>query len=1085
MNVESARGIADAETISGFRLSPVQWSLWRRQSKTGILRARARARIEGALDADRVADCLSDILARNDILRAAFRQLPGMEAPLQIVRDHVRPVVEYYAWHTCSASEREERLRNLWNRDPAFELHDGPLLAAALARTGDNEHILQITAPSLVADAESLTLLLREVAAQANGAAPAARSDVQFLNLSEWCHEVREEADHAVHRNFWADQANADAARIALPFARSAQPGAIGEVRVETLRSDPSSVLAAWSLVLARYASAQELTVYHRVSGRLFDELAEAVGPMATFVPLRVQWTADESFSTLTGRIDRSLAEAADHLPHFDGRSAGMERPQIGFEYHETDRPREDAAAPLRDVEAQDQLEEFDLLLRCVAADGRVRLTILYDESRHDPSTAGRIAELLKATLENVAAITPLREMPVIGARELDLVVREWNSATSMPIGDESVHTLFTRIAHERPDAVAVKSPGRQLTLAELEARSNQLAHELLARGIQPEARVALMLGRGVDLIVGLLGVLKAGAAYVPLDPGDPPQRTLALLEAAAVSAVIVNAESPDIPAIACPKVDLADPLLAARPTLPPVVDVSPRSAAYLIFTSGSTGIPKAVVVEHRSVVNLATALQERIYSGRGDGLNVSLNAPVSFDASVKQIVQLLNRHCLCIVPEAVRQDGAQLLDFVVANKIDVLDCTPSHLKLLMSAGLTDQDVSYPSMVLVGGEAVDIDMWDVLARCDVEFFNVYGPTEATVNASAERISGAGTPNIGRPLRNVRAYILDADLRPVPVGVSGELCIGGAGVARGYFRNPDDTARRFVPDPFGRAGERLYRSGDSARFLADGRIEFLGRLDDQVKVRGYRVEPEEVAAALRQHPAVEEALVVARGEPGDRRLIAYVRCGASANSDAETFKSMLAQFNKNETDYLYDEIFTQETYVRHKIRLRRNACIFDVGANIGVFSAYVARRCSANIYAFEPIPHIFERLETNLARYAPGAKRFPIGLSNRDFREDFVFYPGYSMMSGQKPYSNAASEIDVIKQYLGNALVDGQESGGADRARRRIAGGSFSTSRDILRVASPFGRHSRRGGRANRSSEDRCAARRTGRPARPR
>ncbi|MGY3621908.1 amino acid adenylation domain-containing protein [Bradyrhizobium sp. USDA 10063] len=1025
MNVQQT---AEAATISGFRLSPSQWDLWRRQSKSGVFLSRARVTVDGLLDAGWLAECLADIVDRNDILRASFRQLPGMGAPLQVIQDYARPLVEAYDWRTCSTQEREEKLRQLWEQEPAFELHEGPLLAVSLARTGDNEEVVQIVAPSLVADSEGLSFILREIAARANGAEPGPRPEIQFLHLSEWCHEVREDPDNAARWNFWGDQVSQGAAsRLALPFARSAAAGAVGEVHVEGPASDRSTVLAAWALVVARYAARRDITIHCRLSGRMFDELADAVGPMAASVPIRMTWSAEEPLSTFAERIDRCFAEATENLPYFDGRSAGAEQAQIGFDYQQAPEFPTASAISFRDVEMRGELETCDLLLRCVSAGRRLRLDILYDVNRHDGMVVGLIAESVKATLQNATAATPLQRVPLLGPRERNLLVNDWNHTSQAPVEDACIHDLFAHVVRERPDDMAVKSPERQLTFAELDACSNKLACQLRAAGVRPEARVAILLTRSAELIIAVLGVLKAGAAYVPLDPDNPPQRIAALMEAASVSAVIVNGDSPDVPAQTCSRISLSSPSLVACSPLPQPDDVRPSNAAYVIFTSGSTGAPKAVVVEHRSAINLATALHDRIYSGLGDHLNVSVNAPLSFDASVKQIVQLLNGHCLCIVPEAARQDGKELLDFVLANKIDVLDCTPSHLKLLMGAGFADWNGEYPSVVLVGGEAIDADSWNVLARHRVAFFNVYGPTETTVNVSAERIRGDVPPNIGRPLRNVRAYILDADLNPVPVGVSGELCIAGAGVARGYLGNPEATAERFVPDPFSANGEWLYRSGDSARHLVDGRIQFLGRLDDQVKVRGYRIEPGEVAAAIRQHPAVEDALVVARGEPGDRRLVAYARCRAAC-SDGSTFKSTLAQFNNHETEYLYDEIFKKEIYVRHNIRLRHEACVLDVGANIGMFSAYVARRCHRpRIYAFEPLAPIFDRLEANLARHAPSTRLFPIGLSSRQFHEDFTFYPGYSMMSGQKAYSDAAGEVRVIKQYLRNERAAGQGS----------------------------------------------------------
>ncbi|MCS3519240.1 amino acid adenylation domain-containing protein/FkbM family methyltransferase [Bradyrhizobium elkanii] len=963
---------------------------------------------------------------RNDILRAAFQQLPGMEAPLQVIQDDTRPAVETYDWRACAPAERQTKLRQLWTEEPVFELHEAPLLFASLARSGEREQVLQLVAPSIVADSESLALILREIAVRANGAKAGPRAEVQFLHLSEWCHEVREDQDNAARRSFWRDQIHP---RLVLPFARSAAAGPSGEAHIEGPVFDRSTVLAAWALVLARYGATCEVTIHCRLPGRMFDELADAVGPMATSVPVGISWSADETLFALTERIDRSLAEASENLPYFDGRSASAEPVQIGFDYQEAPECPAASTASFRNLEMRGEIEPCDLLLRCVATGGRLRLDIVYDTNRHDGMIIGLIADSLKATLENANATAPLQQVPVIGSRERDLLLADWSHTVRAPIEDTSIHALFARIARERPNKMAVKSPERQFTFAELDARSNQLARHLLTVGVRPETRVAVLLRRSADLIVAVLGVLKTGAAYVPLDPDNPPQRIAALMDAASVSAVIINDESPDVPTQSCSRICLSNPSLDACSALPlsQANDVGPSNAAYVIFTSGSTGTPKAVVVEHRCAVNLAAALQERIYSGRGDHLNVSVNAPLSFDASVKQIVQLLNGHCLCIVPETARQDGEELLKFILANEVDVLDCTPSHLKLLMSAGFADWNCHHPSVVLVGGEAIDAESWTVLARHRATFFNVYGPTEATVNASAERVSASIVPNIGRPLRNVRTYILDADLNPVPVGVAGELYIGGAGVARGYFGNPAATAERFVPDPFGASGERLYRSGDCARFLADGRIEFLGRLDDQVKVRGYRIEPGEIAAALRSHPAVEEALVVAHGEPGERRLVAYVRCHAAA-TDAATFKSTLAQLNSHETEYLYDEIFTKEIYVRHDIRLRHDALVLDIGANIGMFSAYIARRCRRpKIYAFEPLAPIFERLAANLERHAPGAKLFPIGLSRRQQSEIFTFYPGYSMMSGQTAYSDAAAEVTTIKQYLRNEEAAGQRS----------------------------------------------------------
>ncbi|MBC7978654.1 MAG: amino acid adenylation domain-containing protein, partial [Myxococcales bacterium] len=581
------------------------------------------------------------------------------------------------------------------------------------------------------------------------------------------------------------------------------------------------------------------------------------------------------------------------------------------------------------------------------------------------------------------------------------------------------------------PDALAVIGADRTYSFAELDARSSQIAHALIGLGVPVCGRVAIVMQRRADLVVAVLGALKAGVAYVPFDPGDPPRRIATLLAQAQVSAVIRDRDV-ELAELGVPVLAINDPAIDDQPARDPGVAVTPDDPAYLIFTSGSTGTPKAVVIEHRSAVNLARALHAQIYQplvqALGRPLRLTLNAPVSFDASVKQIVQLLNGHCLCVVPDDARRDGATLLRLIEDGQIDGLDCTPSHLKLLLSAGLADRTTAWPRVVLVGGERIDRETWALLARHPAQFYNMYGPTETTVNASITRITADAVPNIGRAIHNARVYVLDAALQPLPIGVPGELCVGGVGVARGYFAAPEPTAQRFVPDPFtATGGGRLYRTGDAARLLPGGALEFLGRIDDQVKIRGHRIEPGEIVAALLEHPGIEDAVVVAAGDGPDARLIAYLVSAGMVESTR--LKAELAQLNPNETDYLYDEIYVRHTYFQHDIALPEHAVVLDVGANIGMFSLYVAHHYpDAKLFAFEPLPPIFDRLEANLARHAPHTRRFAFGLSARDAEVEFTFYPGYSMMSGQAAYADAAAEVDVIKTYLRN---DRDATGGSE------------------------------------------------------
>ncbi|HEX5706557.1 MAG TPA: FkbM family methyltransferase, partial [Pyrinomonadaceae bacterium] len=462
---------------------------------------------------------------------------------------------------------------------------------------------------------------------------------------------------------------------------------------------------------------------------------------------------------------------------------------------------------------------------------------------------------------------------------------------------------------------------------------------------------------------------------------------------------------------------------------------------AYVIYTSGSTGKPKGVMVRQRSVVNLAGALQRAVYARHATPLRVGMNAPLAFDASVKQWVQLVSGHTLVAVPEEVRASGDELLAFAAAARLDALDCTPSQLKLMLGSASWQRPGHLPSLVLVGGEALDRETWAALgAERRVAFYNVYGPTECTVDATAARVDEAGeAPTIGRPLANMGLYLLDKQLRPVPVGVAGEIHVAGEGLARGYLGRPDLTAERFIPDPFGREpGARLYRTGDSARFLADGQVEFLGRIDHQVKVRGFRIELGEIEASLVKHRAVREAVVAVREDvPGDARIVAYVVPERRSRPEIEgrpryELPNGLAVVhqNKNETDYLYQEIFEQQTYLRHGLELPDGACVFDVGANIGLFTLFVKQQSRrARVFAFEPIPPIFETLRANAALYGDGARLFRHGLSDKTATASFTYYPRYSMMSGQSEYARADDDVEVVKRYLVNQQEAGES--GAD------------------------------------------------------
>ena len=1029
----------DSESISGFRLSPVQADLWRRQKAGHAQRSLAWMLAPEGMHASALAAIVATLSQRHDQLRIAFRQLPWMTAPLQTICEALPVRVEQIELHEIDYDDSFEALRTRLLALPAaaFDGSEGALWCAVLADAGSGGRWLALVASPLVADGDSLLALLGEIDELFRGRALDPPGELQFLHYSEWANDQRNDDALADAQRFWDQTGAAAAADLVMPGRNSPCGNGHGsgehfEVQADTADRDAATTLAAWAAVVGRLSQSDDFLFGVVHPGRFFEELNAAVGPFAELLPTRVAWRADETLAEVAARVGALFETAAEQLPLADQVRRRFDRPGLGFSHR---RDAADAANRSAHGHAEDALAEWALLLSCRVRGERMRLNLRYNNQYCSAQQARYLLGSLAATLDApsfdadsphpaATMVTALR----IGADEYQQTVQLWNEACVRPQRDACIHRVFEEVAQRTPNAPAVHSSEAVYSYAQLDARANRLAQLLLAEGVTPGAHVAIAVRRCADLVTALLAVLKAGCVYVPLDPDSPPRRLAMLAERASIGAVICNDDSVDrLDGIAAPKIAIDEVRLAQMPAAAPSVSCGPHDPAYMIFTSGSTGLPKAVVIEHRSAVNLARALQAQIYDRMQRPLRLTLNAPVSFDASVKQIVQLLNGHCLHVIPEEARRDGEALLNVLHEQRIDGLDCTPSHLKLLLAAGFAEYAEPWPSLVLVGGEPIDPDTWQTLAAHPAECFNMYGPTETTVNASFAEIAPGTVPNIGHPVHNVRLYILDDKLQPLPVGVPGELCIGGLGVGRGYFDSEELTAQRFLDDPFV-AGGRLYRSGDIARWSEDGAVEFIGRNDDQVKIRGFRIELGEIAAALREHPGIGDAVVTAAGDKQNAALVAYVTTAGGEAFDAEAFKSGLAAVNSNETAYLYEEIFAKHTYVRHGIRLFDGACVFDIGANIGMFSMYVAQHCrNPRVYAFEPLAPIHDRLQANLGRHLADAQLFRIGLSAQDGSVEFTYYPGYSMMSGQTDYADPQAEVQVIKAFLRNEQADAADS----------------------------------------------------------
>ncbi|HET7233234.1 MAG TPA: amino acid adenylation domain-containing protein [Longimicrobium sp.] len=870
-------------------------------------------RLTGALDGEALRRALEAVVARHEPLRTVFGEEAG--TPWQRVlapAPFPLPLVDLSAEEDGEA--RAHALAQEEARRP-FDLRRDVPLRARLVRLAPECHLLLVTMHHVAADGWSTGILTRELgacyAACVDGGPPALPElPVRYADYAVWQRRTlagdrmeealaywRAHLSGAGQLELPTDRARRSGARPRGERVRVALPEALVRAARGFARDEGATpfmvLLAGFKALLSRHGGRDDVVVGTPVAGRDRPEAEALIGFFVNTLALRTEVAQDQGFRALLGRVrEATLAGYAHQHAAYErvaaelhsSRDGGTPLFRVMFAYNTA------AAEPLRipGVEASAFAVErlapkFDLMLSLEEGPAGITGWWELDAELFERATveamAARFVRLLHGAL--AAPETPVGDLPLLSASEHAAVV----AAAAGPAGREEDGTFasaFAAQAARTPLAPAVSFRGQSLSFGELDGRANRLARALERYGVGPETRVGVCMERGTDAVVAILGILKAGGAYVPLDPAHPAERLALLVESCAIPVVIAqSATAGRLPAgVRVLRLDadwasVADESDAARDDA-----ALPGNAAYVIHTSGSTGTPKGVVVEHRSLLNLGAALGRAIYPRRGDGpARVSVNGPFTFDTSVKQLVRLLDGATLCITPDEVRYDGHALAAWIRGERVNVLDCTPAQLRLLLADGALNECGESLTDVLVAGEAIDEGTWERLGAIPgVRFHNLYGPTECTVDATACAVGDfPDAPTIGVPLLNVRTCSLDGRLHPVPPGVPGELYIGGRGVARGYLGRPGMTAERFLPDPFSPTlGARMYRTGDRVRARADGALEFLGRADDQVKIRGFRIEPGEIESALCRHPGVHGAAVVAlEASPGDPRLVAYV------------------------------------------------------------------------------------------------------------------------------------------------------------------------------------------------------------------
>lgn len=891
-------------TTQGFRLAPQQKQLWLQQEEAGsAFVATCLATLTGELDAAALHLALSDLIAEFEILRTTFRLPPGLTLPLQSVAAAADPVWDEVDLTSLPAAVQADAIRRRLDDPLAVDWSAGPLLQATLFYLGEEEQALVLKMPALLADTASLRNLLvylgRNYECRRHGQTPTAAA-FQYADVAAIFNDLLASDDTAAGRAYWEKQTIPQhrlpfmaVSVTASAFAPQAHTWTIPTElasHLEQIAADhgtllPVVLLAAWQLLLARLSGVWEMAVGTAYDGRSYEGLSEALGLFERYLPLTTRWTPETTFAGLLALANERVMEAFDWQDYAD-----LPPLPYQFAWEEDGAVETYAGITITPRAFASQVSRFQLKLIAQPkhdtqqGGDTLQFTLWLDPQTINTAYAALLADQLTTLLQAIAANpgAAVSALPLISPAERQRLVVAFND-TARPRSNDTFLDLFAYQVQQQPDALAVRYLEQTLTYAELDAHANQLAHYLQSLGVRPNSCVGLCLLRSLDLIVGIVGILKAGGTFVPLDPIYPPERTAFILSQAQAEIVVTQTELAGQMPASCRiiSLDADQEKLVQFPVTSPEALITPQSLAYVLYTSGSTGHPKGVMIRHASLANLAAALDEAIYQPYtlplgNKPLRVSLNAPFVFDGSVKQWVQLANGHTICIIPEEARINPPRFLQLINTYQLDVLDTTPSLLKQLLSAGLLTQTT--PGLVLIGGEAIDDHTWAQLAGSEhTRFVNVYGPTEATVNATACVVRDVPDhPALGRPLANVQVYLLDETMQPVPTGAIGEIYLGGAGVACGYLAQPELTAQRFVPDPFHPDPQaRLYRSGDLGRWDADGHLLYVGRADHQVKLHGVRIELGEIESTLRRHPQVRDALTLLHTTESDAYLAAYV------------------------------------------------------------------------------------------------------------------------------------------------------------------------------------------------------------------
>ncbi len=875
-------------------------------------------RLAGTLDLPALQRSLDELVRRHEALRTTFRSVEGQPIPRV---EPPRPVAVVAVDCTAvPALRREEEVRRRATDEArrAFDLGRGPLVRATLLRLKATEHVLLLVFHHIAFDGWSEPILRRELAALYTAftegrPSPLPELRVQYADYARWQRQQRSGSALDDDLAYWTARLAGPLPILEVPAdrprpAHRSSRGALhsmplsGELTeaLEQLSRDENAtlfmtLLAAFGALLHRYTGETDLLVGTPVAGRTHVELEPLIGVFINTLVLRTDLAGDPTFRELVRQTRAVTLEALEHQDVPFERLVEALQPerslsvsplfQVMFQLRNVpESATEMLGLWLQPFEFDPGIARFDLAVDIARRDDGLSCLFEFNTDLFDAATVARLARHFRNVLESVVTDPGRRlsRLPLLRASERQRLLVDWNATEAMFPETARLHHLVDAQAARTPEAVAVVFGDQRLTYRELDRRANQLARRLRSLGVGRDTPVAICAERSVEMVVGVLGILKAAGAYVPLDPADPGSRLAAILaDTKAPLLLTLERLAPRLPEHEglTLMLDAEWESIGGEPALDPEVAGDCEDLAYVIYTSGSTGTPKGVMVSHRAIVNHLHWRQSAFPMDESDAF--LQKASLAFDISVWEIfAPLIAGARLVLAGPGAEKDPGELVRLIREQRITTAHFGPAMLQAFLDEPAVAQCESL-RRVFCGGEPLPVALAEqFFSRLRAELYHQYGPTEACVDATVWSClpgEGRAVVPIGRPIANTQIYIVDGQLEPVPIGVPGELCIGGVGLARGYLNRADQTAERFITSPFHEAaGTRLYRTGDVARYRLDGTIEFLGRLDHQVKLRGFRIELGEVEAVLTQHPAVRDAVAVVRDDPpGDRRLVAYL------------------------------------------------------------------------------------------------------------------------------------------------------------------------------------------------------------------